>query len=913
MMLNHGNKRKRKTKGASLRNITTMTIAALGLASIRRDASRAFVRAAFTSGNSAAITTSSGRPRTTAFVNNRSNNVGHANSRNFVLCASSSAREPSGRPGKANMSAQATTTDEELDSALNEILAEASTTDEELDSALDDILGEALQEAENPVVDEQVGERVHIEGSHPFPKELLEEVKEEEYSNPKFLSTGNPYWSETCRVPQDIVDVLSHKGITHFTPVQAKAIAPVLAGRDVIGRSRTGTGKTLAFGIPSLMRLLDIAKKNGSAEVMSNGSVRMRRGRLPSMIVMCPTRELARQVEEELSGVCKPLGLFSALFHGGVSYGPQANNLRQGCDVIVGTPGRIMDHLDRGNLDLRECNVVVLDEADEMLNMGFAEDVEVVLEGAGSSNDEKMQCLLFSATTPPWVKEIGSRYQQDALSIDITGDKAGARTAETVRHTAIQVPFGPDAKRAILEDIIAVEISKDIDLEAVSDSDSEDEDEHHNAIAEAVKAAKSKTGSALQQKIFGKTIVFTETKAECDELVSGSVFKTLTAQAIHGDIGQKQRDSTLAAFRSGSFNVLVATDVAARGIDIKDVDLVIQFHPPRDTDTYVHRSGRTGRAGAKGISVVLFQQNQARDIVRMERSLGHGFKFELLGPPSIEAALNAAAKTSAIACRSVSDEIAEHFKEAATSLLASTDEPEDIVARCLAAIARRTVNVESRSLLTGEAGFATVEMTNSRGRSISPGDVMFTVSKLARMSQKDAGELKFDGDVGKIQSNQETGNAVFDMGVEDAKKLIAFSADIDAGGAVFSIMKEMEIERGRNFGQSFGRGGGRGGRGGRGGYGRGRGRGGGRGGYGRGGGSSYGRGGGGSYNRNFRGNGERSGRGGARDGGGDGGGYGGRGGSGGSYGNSYDGGGGGRGGSYRSQSNSANRQRSNDW
>ena len=309
-----------------------------------------------------------------------------------------------------------------------------------------------------------------------------------------------------------------------------------------------------------------------------------------------------------------------------------------------------------------------------------------------------------------------------------------------------------------------MEISKDINLDSTG-SDSEDEDEHHNAIAAAFKAKKDKSNSALQQKIFGKTIVFTETKAECDELVSGNVFKTLTAQTIHGDIGQKQRDATLAAFRAGAFNVLVATDVAARGIDIKDVDLVIQFHPPRDTDTYVHRSGRTGRAGAKGISVVLFQQNQSRDIVRMEKSLGHGFKFELLGPPSTEAALNAAAKTSAIACRSVADETAEYFKDAADALLASTDDPSDIVARCLAAIARRTVSVESRSLLTGEAGFATVEMTNSRGRPISPGDVMFTVSKLSRMSQKDSEGLSFDGDVGKIQTNHETGNAVFDMGV----------------------------------------------------------------------------------------------------------------------------------------------------
>eukprot|EP00579_Thalassiosira_antarctica_P005142 CAMPEP_0201888666 /NCGR_PEP_ID=MMETSP0902-20130614/28149_1 /ASSEMBLY_ACC=CAM_ASM_000551 /TAXON_ID=420261 /ORGANISM="Thalassiosira antarctica, Strain CCMP982" /LENGTH=898 /DNA_ID=CAMNT_0048418983 /DNA_START=122 /DNA_END=2819 /DNA_ORIENTATION=- len=775
-----------------------MTIAALGIiSSIRRDASHAFVRAAFTSGSITTGRTAMAGPH--AFTNNRNAN-NFSNSRSFTLGAST--RQPSPRRhGRASMSAAAT--DQELDAALEDILGEAEALQEvetpavdeevdmsDLDSELDAILGEAMQEAASSAVD--AGE--HIEGSKPFPKDLVDvEPTEEDYTNPKFLSTSNPHWAR-CGVPQDIIDVLSHKGITHFTPVQAKAISPVLAGRDVIGRSRTGTGKTLAFGIPSLIRLVEIAKKNGNAEEMRDGSVRMRKGRLPSMIVLCPTRELARQVGEELGTVCKPLGLFAGIFHGGVSYDPQARNLRQGMDVLVGTPGRIMDHLNRGNLDLRECDVVVLDEADEMLNMGFAEDVEVILDGAGSANDHKMQVLLFSATTPPWVREIGSQYQKNALSIDITGEQAGARTAATVRHTAIQVPFGHDAKRAILEDIIATEISKDVNLNDIgSDSESDVEDEYHNAIASAAKAAKSKTGTAMQQKIFGKTIVFTETKAECDELVSGGVFKTLTAQTIHGDIGQKQRDSTLAAFRAGAFNVLVATDVAARGIDIKDVDLVIQFHPPRDTDTYVHRSGRTGRAGAKGISVVLFQQNQARDIVRMERSLGHGFKFELTGPPSIEAALGAAAKTSAIACRTVPDEIAEHFKDAATSLLANADSPEDIVARCLAAIARRTSQVGSRSLLTGEAGFATVEMTNSRGRPISPGDVMFTVSKLARMSQKDGGDGMFDGDVGKIQSNSESGNAIFDMGFEDAKKLVEFSSDIDAGGAVFQILKEMEI------------------------------------------------------------------------------------------------------------------------
>ena len=237
-------------------------------------------------------------------------------------------------------------------------------------------------------------------------------------------------------------------------------------------------------------------------------------------------------------------------------------------------------------------------------------------------------------------------------------------------------------------------------------------------------------------------------------------------KALHGDITQRQRDVTLNAFRTGAFNVLVATDVAARGIDIKDVDLVIQFEPPQETDSYVHRSGRTGRAGSSGTSVLLFDSQQARDIVRIERGLGHGFKFELTGPPSTEASMIARSKTSAIACQSVPDETAQYFKEAAKNLLSSGEEAEEIVAKCLAAISRRASSAESRSLLTGESGFATIEMKNSRGRAVTPGDVMFTVSKLSRMSrQADDLALSFESDVGKIQSNTDTGVAVFDMSV----------------------------------------------------------------------------------------------------------------------------------------------------
>jgi ATP-dependent RNA helicase DDX21 len=472
-----------------------------------------------------------------------------------------------------------------------------------------------------------------------------------------------------------------------------------------------------------------------------------------------------------------------------------------------------------------------------MLNMGFADDVETVLEGVGSANNEKTQCLLFSATTPSWVKNIGKQYQENVLSVDATAGQSGARTATTVRHLAVQLPPGKESKMAILEDIIAVEISKDKD-EAAEVIDAGD-----NPIAAAAAVRKGKTNSAMQQKIFGKTIVFTQTKREADELVSGSIFKSLTAQALHGDVGQKQRDATLAAFRQGAFNVLVATDVAARGIDINDVDLVIQFDPPRDVDTYVHRSGRTGRAGNKGVSVLLFNPGQSRDIVRIERDLGHGFKFELAGPPSIEAALKAAAKTSAIACRGVPDETAQYFKDSAKVLLAETGDAEEVVARCLAAISRRSATVESRSLLTGEPGLTTVEMSNSQGRPVTPRDVMFTVGKLARMSQKDDGDTTFDSDVGKIQSSQDSGTAVFDMSIQDAKALVEFSKDIEAGGAVFALLKELEVERGRDFGRSFQRSGG----GGRGGGRYGNSRGGGGGGGGGGGYQGRGSGGGGSY------------------------------------------------------------------
>jgi ATP-dependent RNA helicase DDX21 len=191
-------------------------------------------------------------------------------------------------------------------------------------------------------------------------------IYQDDLSDPTFLSITNPHWIELGLHP-DIIQVLSEKGISKFTPVQAEAFDPIFNGRHVIGRSRTGTGKTLAFGMPSLMRIKGILKEQGIMDSRGN----LPRGRNVRMIVLCPTRELARQVQQELNEVARPVGLSTEVFHGGVSYDPQARALQMGLDVLVGTPGRLIDHLERGNLDLSECNIVILDEAgkftDELL------------------------------------------------------------------------------------------------------------------------------------------------------------------------------------------------------------------------------------------------------------------------------------------------------------------------------------------------------------------------------------------------------------------------------------------------------------------------------------------------------------------------------------------------------------------
>jgi ATP-dependent RNA helicase DDX21 len=319
------------------------------------------------------------------------------------------------------------------------------------------------------------------------------------------------------------VALLAAKGILNFTPIQAESYNLLKSGSDMLARSRTGTGKTLAFALP-LIQALAAQKEPGA---------RLPRGRKPRMIVLAPTRELARQVGE----VCEMLAgvhqLRTVLFHGGVPYPPQQRALREGVDLLVGTPGRIIDHLNDGALDLSEVQYAVLDEADEMLNMGFKDDVETILQ---STDGQRRQTVLFSATHPPWVKSVAREYQKDPKLVDVVGS-GKSEAASTVEHIAVLTPEADAARARTLADLIAV----------------------HTKGKDA------------------RCIVFTATKREVDDLCVSAALAPIGAQPLHGDISQKLRETTLQKFRDGHFSVLVATDVAARGIDVQGVDLIVQY------------------------------------------------------------------------------------------------------------------------------------------------------------------------------------------------------------------------------------------------------------------------------------------------------------------------------------------------
>jgi ATP-dependent RNA helicase DeaD len=366
-------------------------------------------------------------------------------------------------------------------------------------------------------------------------------------------------------LPAPVLKALDEVGYESPSPIQAATIPPLLAGRDVLGQAQTGTGKTAAFALPILARI-DPTKHH------------------PQALVLAPTRELAIQVAEAFQKYATHLPGFQILpIYGGQGYGPQLHALRRGVQVVVGTPGRVIDHLNRGTLDLSNLQCLVLDEADEMLRMGFVDDVEAVLQKTPPTR----QIALFSATMPAPIRRIAQTHLKDPVEVTI---KAKTTTATNIRQRYWQVSG----------------VHK---LDALT--------------------------RILEAEPFDAMIIFARTKAATEELAEKLAARGMAAAAINGDIQQQQRERTIQRLKDGQIDILVATDVAARGLDVERISHVLNFDIPYDTEAYVHRIGRTGRAGRSG-DAILFVAPRERGMLRaIERATRQ--PIEPMNLPTVEA------------------------------------------------------------------------------------------------------------------------------------------------------------------------------------------------------------------------------------------------------------------------------------
>jgi superfamily II DNA/RNA helicase len=355
---------------------------------------------------------------------------------------------------------------------------------------------------------------------------------------------------ETLGVPADFVAALARDGITDPFPIQALTIPDALAGRDLCGRAKTGSGKTLAFGLPLLERI-------GTAEPHA-----------PRALVLTPTRELANQVKNVLAPFGKLRGLRVAAVYGGVSMDEQIAALRKGVDAVIGTPGRLIDLLERGELSLRAVEVLVVDEADRMADLGFMPQVQKLLHRIESQH----QTMLFSATLDGAVRRLVDRYMHEPVRHEVESRDA---TVDEMQHRFFHVHQMDKVK-------VAAAISRGV----------------------------------------ARTLVFVRTKRGADRLVSQFRREGVRAGAIHGDLRQAARERALADFQRGRLPVLVATDVAARGIHVDNVDVVVHYDPAEDEKAYIHRSGRTARAGEAGVAATLMLWNQENFVRVVERRLG---------------------------------------------------------------------------------------------------------------------------------------------------------------------------------------------------------------------------------------------------------------------------------------------------
>ena len=356
---------------------------------------------------------------------------------------------------------------------------------------------------------------------------------------------------EELQVLPEILKAVSDMGFEEPTPIQKAAIPAALSGRDIIGQAQTGTGKTAAFGIPVLERI-DTSRP------------------APQAIILSPTRELAIQSAEEINHLAQYMNVHAIPIYGGQDINRQFRALRQRPQIIVATPGRLMDHMNRGTIDLSHIQILVLDEADEMMDMGFIDDIRTIL----STIPEERQTMLFSATMPDPIRELANTFLKDPELVKI---KAATVTIDLIEQEYLEIP-----DRQKFDVLCRLLDMQDPDL----------------------------------------AIVFVRTKRRADEVTEALKKRGYAAEGIHGDLSQQKRDSVIRQFKEGTIDILVATDVAARGLDISGVTHVYNFDMPQDPESYVHRVGRTGRAGKTGMAttfVISREMGQLHDIERLIR------------------------------------------------------------------------------------------------------------------------------------------------------------------------------------------------------------------------------------------------------------------------------------------------------
>jgi ATP-dependent RNA helicase DDX21 len=481
---------------------------------------------------------------------------------------------------------------------------------------------------------------------------------------------------ESIELSPITLKALKEKSFKHFTPVQFQAFPHVMSGVDVVARSRTGTGKTYAFGLPLVEKMLS----SGSSKIRSYQN-------LPIVLVLEPTRELALQVTKELTDVCKANDIKVLAMYGGSSFQNQIDMLHMGAHIVVATPGRILDHLKQGTIDLSHVSSVVLDEGDTMLEMGFQQAVEAILEnikcpgeesrkrasnaleGSGAqlndrgavSSKRQSQILLFSATMPPWIRSITDRLMTSPVFLDAVQEGEN-KLSSLIKHVSITLPSS-DTNR----------------MKTVS------------SIIESV---------ILQYSKKQRAIVFVKRREDADDLTSLKCFKSLSVGTLHGGIAQASRQKIIDSFKAGRIDVLLATDVAARGLDVSDVDLVVHTELPPDSDTFVHRSGRTGRAGKNGTSITFITQNEKYKLRHFENL--YNFVFESGHLPTLQSSLQSAAEQSIDVINSIDDYSVELFQTYASRLIAqmsldtvssdplhSNEFVEKLLAKCMAAISKQ--------------------------------------------------------------------------------------------------------------------------------------------------------------------------------------------------------------------------------